>query len=73
MVGQSGVGTQRRLINLGRTFHIQSFMETLVVERCRGSDRCISLDQCGCPRRMRNPNEVPVGRPLVVFKKYCIS
>jgi len=31
-VRQSGVGTRGRLVDLGRTFHLQSFVRTLVVE-----------------------------------------
>jgi hypothetical protein len=31
-VGQSGVGTRGRLVDLGRAFHVQSFMRTLAIK-----------------------------------------
>lgn len=31
-VGQPGVGTRERLIDLGRTFHLQSFVRALAIE-----------------------------------------
>jgi len=35
-VRQAGVGTRRRLIDLRRTLHVESFVRTLVVEDLDG-------------------------------------
>jgi hypothetical protein len=50
-VGKLGVRTRRWLIGLAGTMHIQSFMQTLVVEDCNEVVEARRLLQKVCSRR----------------------